>query len=95
VADEAAWPTPETIGMTTVETNLPFVTYHYPYTDDEIALIGSMAVDATCHMCGDTTRIAIRVAADPADDEVPAAGYHHSRMTWLMDHLHGRKLRAS
>jgi len=85
------WPTPLTSGKRTLDTYAPWVTYLYPYTDDEAAALGAAVIDATCITCGNTERITIPMADDPADDDVPPSGISVQRSDFTMRHLHGRR----
>lgn len=88
------WPEPTTQGMTTFDTYAPWLSYHYPYTDDEAAGLGCAVIDATCHVCQTTERITVPLADDPADDDIPETGISVQRSEYTMRHLHGRRTRA-
>jgi hypothetical protein len=88
------WPIPTSQGMRTRDSYAPWITYHYPYTDDEAAALGVAVIDATCHTCHQIERITIPMAVNPDDDEVPESGISVQRSEFTMRHLHGRRTTA-
>jgi hypothetical protein len=85
------WPEPRTEGMRAADTFAPWISYHYPYTDDEAASLGCAVIDAHCQHCGITTRIIIPMPDEPSDDEEPPSGISVQRSLFTMDHLHGMR----
>lgn len=91
---DRVWPTPQTNGSTRLDTAAPWITYHYPYTDDEGVALGVAVIDATCHLCDTTERVTIPMGPDPKDDVVPPSGFSVQRSDFTMRHLHGRRTRG-
>lgn len=85
------WPVPSTLGKSTTDMFAMWITYHFPYTDEEAGELGMAVIDATCAVCGHTERITIPMPKDPADDVYPVSGISEERSLFTMAHLHGRR----
>lgn len=79
-------------GMSTFETDQPWVLYHYGRTHDRwwppwnsTRILGRACITAECIVCGHREAIWMRI---PRLGTVPDRGHHPARIRFLADHAH-------
>lgn len=79
-------------GMSTYDTDQPWVVYHYGRTSDRFwppwksnRVLGRAAIDCQCAICGVTERVWVKI---PRFGPVDRYDKHPARIRFLLTHLH-------